>query len=137
MHALIYRVTRRRIFGFDLRALYGIVLEMRSFSARIRFLRERKLYRYGTFLGPTWERLSKQRIRRCTRTIARMKDMQWLVSMYPGATLVDRHLFLEGWNKGEQFHAQFLDNHCCRSECKAECTWGSKQQALETSEGQQ
>jgi len=37
------------------------------------------------------------------RTNTRSRDIQLLLETYPWATMADLHLFLLGWNKGEEF----------------------------------
>jgi len=108
IHYAVFRATCRTILGYDLRLWYGILLELRSLHGRIEILRLRKLYRHGIVLGPGKELAPNGRLVRCKRTEARMKDMQYLLSIHPLASPVEDYLFLEGWAKGEQWaHSQY------------------------------
>jgi hypothetical protein len=48
-----------------------------------------------------------------TRTSARIQDMQYMQAKYQWATSVDLALFLEGWDKGEEWQLE-VGNSCKR-----------------------
>jgi hypothetical protein len=117
IHYGVFRATCRTMFGYDLRVWYGILLELRSLPAHIKILRVRKLYLTGIDLGPGKELSPSGRCVPCKRTLARMKDMQYLLSIHPLASRVDQHLFLEGWAKGEQWERSQLASACAPDSC--------------------
>jgi hypothetical protein len=107
IHYAVFRATCRTILGFDLRVWYGILLELRSLPGNIEILRARKLHLSGIVLGPGKEPGPNGRLVPCKRTLTRIQDMQYLLSIHPQASRVEMYLFLEGWAKGEQWaHSQ-------------------------------
>jgi|SRR5580704_2593197 hypothetical protein len=83
LHYAVFRATCRTILGYDLRVWYGVLLELRSLSAHIKILRARKLYLSGIDLGPGKELSPSGRCIPCKRTLARNRDMQYLLSILP------------------------------------------------------
>jgi len=75
-----------------------LLSESRSFCGRIGVVREEMRY------VEVWETSPSGHFAACTR--ARTNDIQQMLSSRPWASLVDLHLFLEGWDKGEKWAFQ-------------------------------
>jgi hypothetical protein len=80
-------------------ALYGLILEFRSFYHRIRRLRKR-----GDIcqpqMGPIWEIKEQGLLTPNRRTQARIQDMRQLLSSQPSLSPEDWEIFLRGWDAG-------------------------------------
>src|ERR1035438_897512 len=94
IHDAIYRATRRMIWGYDLRLLYGILLELYSLPSRIRILHKHKLYRYGTDLCLDTEPRPNSRLLDHRQVRDRMRGIQYLRTIHDRATQVDYWLFV-------------------------------------------
>jgi len=77
-----------------------LLQESRSFCGRIGVVRGGMRY---VEVGQGWEMSPSGHLVVCTRTRARTNDIQRMLSSRPWASLVDLHLFLEGWDKGEKW----------------------------------
>ena len=75
--------------------------EGRSFDGHIRILLSRKSW--VVLLGPHWERLPAGDLIPNRRTGARTLGIDNLVCRYPWASTIDREIYLEGFDAGEQF----------------------------------
>jgi hypothetical protein len=85
------------------RLVYATWLVMRSSIGRILFLRSMFAGQPFLSFGAGLEVDSNHALVPSKRTNARTRDIQLLQQAYPWATAVDLHLFLLGWNKGEEF----------------------------------
>jgi hypothetical protein len=84
---------------------------MRSSVGRILFLRSMFAGKPFLSFGAGLEVDSNHALVPSKRTNARTRDIQLLQQAYPWTTAVDLHLFLLGWNKGEEFAGR---NHAMR-----------------------
>ena len=82
--------------------LYEAFFELRSFYHRIQLLRSRGGSR-RLEMGLVFEPASHGYLVRSRRTHARNRDTQKLLSDYPWLSLEDCHLFLLGWDAGEEW----------------------------------
>jgi hypothetical protein len=86
---------------------YALRLATRSFVGHTKTLLCKK--HWGILLGPRYETLSTGCLVRNERTNARSVGIQELTSRYPWANTVELEMFLEGFDKGEQFALGRLD----------------------------
>jgi hypothetical protein len=78
-----------------------ILRECYSLPRRIGMIRATKMYLYGVRFGRLQE---NQRHRHSNeRTLACIRDTQRITQSRPWATLMDRHLFVEGWQSGVEW----------------------------------
>jgi hypothetical protein len=88
--------------------------EIRSLVPRIGYIRSYKLDQFLRF-GKMVEVRPDQSLAPNRRTHARIRDTQLLQQNLPWVTVVDCHLFLEGWNKGYEFGIAH-HNSCTQAE---------------------
>lgn len=84
-----------------LRFVYALRLAVRSAGGHISVLLSKK--QWTVELGKGVQRLPNGCLTADERTIERSRCIQELSSRYPWASMVERMLFLEGFDKGEQF----------------------------------
>jgi hypothetical protein len=89
--------------------LYGLLMALRTFRWRMEV--ERRLHegRLAVDFGPAGERLASGCIVPCRRTHVRIQDARSFSSTLGEASLYERWVFLQGWNRGEQFALCKLD----------------------------
>ena len=106
-------LSQVRHFLFAL-SLYKNVFasEIRSLVPRILFRMQRKLDGRGIEFGFALQSRPNGHLELNTRTHSRIRDTQSLLANYPWATLVDLHLFLEGWDKGEKSGTEVMSSSC-------------------------
>jgi hypothetical protein len=93
---------------------YAIWLESCSLGPRILLLRSMIEGRPLLAIGAALEIDTTQHLVANKRTSARSRDIQLLRETYPWATVADLHLFLLGWNKGEEFAGrECYSQHSC------------------------
>lgn len=98
-------LERLSVSKFPLRCprLYGLLFELRSFAHRIRSLWKRGHTR-PIQIGLAFQLDAQQFLVRNKRTQARSTDIQKLHADSPWLSLEDCHLFLRGWDAGEEWH---------------------------------
>ena len=84
-----------------LRFVYALRLATRSAGGHISVLLSKK--QWAVELGKGVQRLPNGCLTADERTIERSRCIQELSSRYPWASMVERMLFLEGFDKGEEF----------------------------------
>jgi hypothetical protein len=75
--------------------LRTIWLEVRNVRHRIALLHRNKLHRYGICLQTASERLRRPDHQRCTYRQVRIENIRTLLTIHPGATLVDLYLLAD------------------------------------------
>jgi hypothetical protein len=60
--------------------------------------------------GRPFQRLPDGSYRDEPRTLARISDTDKILAMYPWMDLVDRRIFLAGWDAGERYSQSILSN---------------------------
>jgi len=89
--------------------------QMRSLVPRIEYIRFHKLDQFLRF-GKMVEVRPDQTLEPNRRTNARIRDTQLLQKNLPWVTVVDCHLFLEGWNRGYEFAQEsHISDSCIQS----------------------
>ena len=78
------------------------VSEFGSLVPRMEYRLRRNLDAGGVDLGTTWKTQPNGHLQRNTRTQARIRDTQRMLSSQPWATAVDLAIFLEGWDRGAE-----------------------------------
>jgi len=81
----------------------GIVREFRSLRGRIQIRCDTDSADYLVALGPAFQYGQAGRLELCARTQARSRDTRSFLASYPWASGVDLRLFLEGWDRGEEW----------------------------------
>jgi hypothetical protein len=98
----------------------AIWLESHSLGRRISLLRSMISGRPVLEIGAALELGPTQHLVPNRRTSARSRDIQLLRQTYPWATVADLHLFLLGWNKGEEFAGrEYRSGHSCNEQTTA------------------
>ena len=82
--------------------LYGLAFEFRTFYHRIQLLGRRGCTR-PLEIGPVFEEASPGCLVHNKRTQARSRDIQKLLADSPYLSFEDCHLFLLGWDAGEEW----------------------------------
>lgn len=77
-----------------------ILSEVGSFRGRIETRNEKN---FVVDLGPAYQTSPNGHLVPCTRTRARIRDTQSMLSSRPWASPVDLQTFLEGWDKGAEW----------------------------------
>jgi hypothetical protein len=75
--------------------LHTIWLEVRNVRHRIALLHKNKLHRYGICLQRASERLHRPHHHGCTYRQVRIENIRTLLTIHPGATLVDLYLLAD------------------------------------------
>lgn len=92
-------------------------LESRSLVDRTLFLRSMIQGQPYLTIGPAMESDSIRGLVPNRRTSGRSRDIQLLRETCPWATVADLHLFLLGWNRGEEFAGREYGNqHSCNEQ---------------------
>jgi hypothetical protein len=99
--SLLERVSRSN-FPTRHPVLYGSLFELRSFSHRIRLLRSLDGICHLE-MGRSFEPTCHGHLARNKRTHSRSRDTQKLLEDCPWLSTLDCHLFLLGWDAGEEF----------------------------------
>ena len=101
-------LERLSVSKFPLRSprLYGLLFELRSFAHRIRSLWKRGHTR-PIQIGLAFQLDAQQFLVRNKRTQARSTDIRKLHADSPWLSLEDCHLFLRGWDAGEEWRRSF------------------------------
>ena len=100
---------------------YTLWQEFRSFLQRSRTVLSSKS-KLGIDMGPEWERDTYGTLRRCIRTRVRIQDTEKAFANRPWATILDRQLFLEGWDAGVQFGLRSRDS-CTEQPSSSTSDW--------------
>lgn len=89
--------------------LSGFLIALRTFRWRMEVERCLHQDRLAVDFGPAGERLASGCIVPCRRTHARIQDARSFSSTLPKASLYEQRVFLQGWDRGEQFALCKLD----------------------------
>ena len=94
----------------------AILLEFRSLILRIQILRRTKLHEPGNLHNPRLFFHAKEYPPSCECEIACIRDTGVALAKHPWATVLDRALFLEGWDMGASAHSCRNQNGpcCCK-----------------------
>ena len=90
----------------------ALLSEFCSLLPRTKYRMRRNLDMNGVDLGSLHHEQPNGHLALNTRTRTRIRDMQYLLSKFPEATLVDLSIFLEGWDRGEESQLALADNSC-------------------------
>jgi hypothetical protein len=111
----VYRLYRAAYWALKPSPLAcEISRELCSLPQRIGTLRATKSYLYGIEIGPLGG--IRGRELRYKQTLACIRDMRHIAQSHPWANLLDRGLFVEGWNLGAKWA---LDETCTLNSDKA------------------
>ena len=88
------------------RLVYATWLVVRNLVGRIVFLRSMIAGQRLLEVGPVLEPGTTQHLLPNTRTSAHSRDIQRVREIHSWADGADLYLFLQGWNKGEEFAVQ-------------------------------
>jgi hypothetical protein len=88
---------------------HALLSESRTIFRRTKFRFDKRLDQTGVDFGTSHQNRPNGHLGPCIRTQLRIRDTQSLLAKMPWATLVDLHLFLVGWDRGEQSRSADAD----------------------------